>query len=142
MRIAAPLQAIGPRLGGEALEHEAVVLGEHAAAVADGARDQLGRVAAAGADLAHALAGRDLQEREQLVGMAAGVQRAIRFQASRILDDLANERRDARMGDADHGLRLARRAGVLRAQPDASEKTTSSAAGASLQVVIRVQVCA
>jgi hypothetical protein len=32
--------------------------------------------------------------------------------------------------------------GVLRAQAEATEKTTTSAAGDSLKVVIRVQVCA
>ena len=78
------LQAIGPRLGGEPLQHEAVVLGEHAAALADRARDQLGRVAAARAELAELPPGRDFQEREQLLDVAAGVERAIGVQA--ILD--------------------------------------------------------
>ena len=99
-----PLQAIGPRFGGELLQHEAVVLGEQAALLAHRARHQLRRVAAARAELAELTARRDFQEGEQLLDVAAGVEHAIGVQAILGEHDLANERRDARVGDADHGL--------------------------------------
>ena len=70
-------EPVGPRLLGEFLADELVVLRVDDAARPDGAREQLGRVPESRADLGDPHPRRDTDERQQLVGVATGVERAI-----------------------------------------------------------------
>ena len=70
-------QPLAPGLLGEPVEDEAAVLTVDLALRADGASQQLRRVAAAGAELGDAHSGTDAGECEQLVRLAPRIERAV-----------------------------------------------------------------
>ena len=88
------------------LHHERVVLGPDAAARPHGASEKLGRVAAAGAELRHAVAGLDAEEREELARVPPGVELPVLGVAILRVDERLDRRRN---GDVRGGRRASAR---------------------------------